>query len=130
MLGRRGEPAPVAEVLRVDGDRARLVVPGERADELGRLDVRLVAQRDEAREPEADPGRLRADLEREVAALGDEADRAARQVLRDELELGAGVEDAEAVGSQQARAAGPRDRGDGGVTRPAGIAVAFAAGDR
>ena len=85
--GGRGERAAVAEVLGVEGDQPRRLVRGERAHQLGRLDVDLVAERGEAREAEPDRRDAAADLEREVAALGDQADRAAREVVGDELEL-------------------------------------------
>ena len=74
--GRRGEPAPVAEILGVERDQARRLVQRERAHELRGLQVDLVAERGEPREAEPDRRGAAADLEREVAALGDQADRA------------------------------------------------------
>ena len=66
-------------------------------DQLRGLDVGLVPERDEAREAEPELGADHADLEREVAALRDEPDRARLELLRAELELRSGVVDAEAV---------------------------------
>ena len=66
-------------------------------DQLCGLNVRLVAERDEAREPEPELGADHADLEREVPALRDEPDRAGLELFRAELELRAGVVDAEGV---------------------------------
>ena len=43
------------------------------------------------------------ELERQVAALGDEPDRARRELVRGQAEVGRGVEDAEAVGAEQHR---------------------------
>ena len=96
-LAGAGELAPVAKVFEIDGDELRRLVLGERLDQLRSLNVRLVAERDEAREPEPELGADHADLECEVAALGDEPDRAGFEVFRAELELRAGVVDAEAV---------------------------------
>ena len=91
------ELPPVAEVLAVERDQPGRLVVGERRDQLGRLHVGLVAERDEAGEPEAELGPDHPDLEREIPALGDEADRAGLELLRADLELGARVVDAEAV---------------------------------
>jgi hypothetical protein len=104
-------------------------VRGERAHQLRRLDVDLVAQRGEAREAEPDRGHAAADLEREVAALGDQADRAAREVVGDELELGGRVEDPEAVGPEHAHARRADAGGEGKVPRAPGVAVLLAAAD-
>ena len=95
------ELTAVAEVLEVDSDQPGGLVRGERLDQLGRLHVRLVPQRNEAREAEPELGPDHADLEREVAALRDETDRPGLQLLRAELELGAGVVDTEAIGPDQ-----------------------------
>ena len=79
------------------------LVGGEGVDELGGAEVGLVAQRGKAREPEPLGGGHQPELEREVAALGDEPDGAGRQRVGDELEPPPGVEDAQAVGSEQHR---------------------------
>ena len=128
-LARGRERAPVAEVLDVDGDQLGRGVPGQLADQLRDLHVGLVADRDEARE--AQPGALgeHPDLEREVAALGDQPDRAAREVVRHEIELRAGVEHAEAVRAEQDRPGGARPLGERAVARAAGIAVGRARRD-
>ncbi len=73
--GARGldEGASVGHVLGVDGDRARRLVAGQVLDELREADVGLVADRGEARQPEAAALEQHADLEREVARLRDQA---------------------------------------------------------
>ena len=110
-----GELAPVAEVLEVDGDQPRGLVRGERLDQLGRLDVRLVPERDEAREAEPELGAHHADLEREVSALRDEADRAGLELLRAKLEPRAGVVDAEAIRPDEDGAGGAHALDDGAL---------------
>src|ERR687891_206175 len=94
--GRGGERATVAEVLDVQRNDLRAVVRRQLADEVRRLEIGLIAKRDEARE--AEPGLLGEDsqLEREVAALRDEPDPPGRQRVRHELELRGGVEHAQA----------------------------------
>src|SRR6478752_2637937 len=89
--------AAISEVLAVDADHARRLVLGERGDELGDADVRLVADRDRPREAEAVVLEQESDLEQDVAALREEPDRPGRQRCRRELELARAVEDAEAV---------------------------------
>ena len=84
----RGRTPSVAEVLEVHGDNSRGLVRGERLDELGRLNVGLVPERDEAGETEPELGAHHADLKREVSALRDEADRAGLELLRAKLEPG------------------------------------------
>ena len=131
LAGRDGGPhegATVAEVLAVDGDHARRLVVRELGDELGRLQIGLVAERDEPGKTEADLAGEQRELEREVPALRDEPDRAAGERVRRELELRSGVEDTEAIRSEQdrARAAHPLD--DGVLTRAAGLAALPEAG--
>ena len=101
--GRLGERPAVAEILHVDADHAGRLVRRERGHELGRVQVGLVAHRDEPREPEAEVGEQQSGLERDVAALGDEPDRAARQRVRRQVELGLRVEDPEAVRAYEHR---------------------------
>ena len=110
--GRVHEGAPVAEVLGVDGDHLGRLVLGERGDELRKVDVGLVPDRGEPREAELDRAREDAELEGEVAALRDQADRALRELVRGDAEVGARVEDAEAVRPEQHRTgiAHPRDQ--------------------
>src|SRR5205807_8246023 len=91
----------------IDADHPRPLVPGERGEELGGADVRLVADRDRAREAEAGVLQQEPDLEQDVAALRDEADGAGRQRRRRELELGRAVEEAEAVRADQDGIRGP-----------------------
>ena len=101
--GRPRERPSRPEVLDVDADHPGLVVRGERLHDLGRLEVGLVAERDEARDPEAEVGGEQRDLEGEVPALGDEPDRTGDEVARREVELGRGVVDAHAVRPEQDR---------------------------
>ena len=117
---RRRERPPVAEVLGVEGDQLGRVVGGERADEVGRLEIDLVARRDEAREPERGLAGQQPQLQREVAALGDQADRAGRQRVGDELEARRGVEHPEAVRPEQRHAGLAHARPARGLARPAG----------
>ena len=98
------ERAPVGHVLGVDGDRARRLVPGEVLDQLGQPYVGLVADRGEAREPEAAALEQHAELEREIAGLRDQPDRAARIVVRGHVELGQRVEHPDAVRAEHDRA--------------------------
>jgi hypothetical protein len=100
------EGAPVEEVLAVHGDDLRPRVGGIGLQQVGRGQVGLVAQRGEARD--ADPALLeeQAQLERHVAALGDDADRARGHGRGGELEALGGVGDAEAVGAEQHRPGG------------------------
>jgi hypothetical protein len=102
--GRVDERAAVAEVLGVDGDRAGLGMLAEGGHELGQVDVGLVADRREAGEPEPRRAGQDAQLERQVAALGDEPDRPGRELVRGQPEIRGRVVDAEAVGPEQHRA--------------------------
>ena len=97
--GARGldEGAAVGDVLGVDRDRARRLVPGEVLDEIGQADVGLVADRGEAREPEAAALEQHAELDREIARLRDQADRARGVVVGGDVELRERVVDADAV---------------------------------
>ncbi len=97
------ELAAVAEVLDIQGDRLREFVRGHRVDQLSGRQVGLVSERDEPREAEPSLLREQADLEREIAALGDHRDRSRWEIVGGELELGFGVEDPQAVGPDQHR---------------------------
>ena len=99
-----GQLPAVAEVLDVEGDQFGLVVRGELRDELGGAEVGLVAQRREAREAQPLGRGEQPELQRQVAALGDQPDRARRQRAGHELQLLSGVQHAEAVGAEQHRA--------------------------
>ena len=98
------EGAAVPEVLAVDADHAGVLVRCERLDELGRLDVGLVPERREARDADAVLGAEQAQLEREVAALGDDPERAGLELVHAEIERGGCVVDAEAVRAEHHRA--------------------------
>ena len=95
---------PSDDVLGVDRDRARRLVPGEVLDQLGQPHVGLVADGGEAREPEAAALEQHAELEREIAGLRDQPDRAARIVVRGHVELGQRVEHPDAVRAEHDRA--------------------------
>ena len=94
--GPRERPA-VAKVLAVDADHAGVLVRCERLDELGGLDVGLIAERGEARDADAVLCAEQAQLEREVATLGDHPERAWGELVHAEIERGCCVVDAEAV---------------------------------
>ena len=94
--GPRERPA-VAEVLAVDADHAGVLVGRERLDELRGLDVGLVPERGEARDADAVLRAEQAQLEGEVAALGDDPERAGRELVHAEVERRRCVVDAEAV---------------------------------
>src|SRR5207245_9147917 len=94
--GCTSERAPVAEVLHVQRDQPRRLVAGEALDELRCLEIRLVAERREAREAEPFALRQQRELQRQVAALRDQPDRARREIdPRPGTELGIALEDAE-----------------------------------
>src|SRR5258708_27238695 len=72
--------------------------------QLGRFEICLVAERREPREAETSARREQPELERQVAALRDQADLAGREIdPRREIELRVAVEDAEAVRPEQDR---------------------------
>jgi hypothetical protein len=102
-VGCPGELPPVPKVLAVESDHAGLLVLGEDIDQLGRLEVGLVAERDEARESQARVSREHPDLESQVAALGDEADRPARNRVRAQVEVRGRIEDPQTVRSDEQR---------------------------
>ena len=93
--------ATVAEVLDVEHDQPGLSVAGEVGEQIRGGEVGLIAERGEAGEPEALGSGQLTELEGQIAALGDQADRARRQRVRGQLELLRGVEHPEAVGSEQ-----------------------------
>src|SRR5207247_11300716 len=98
------ERAPVAKVLDVERDQVRAVVSRELLEQLGRFEIGLIAERREAREAEPFAVGEQPELEREVAALRDQPDRAGRKVNpRREVELRISVVDAEAVRAEEQR---------------------------
>src|SRR5262249_44924575 len=113
-----GELPAVPEVLAVDADEGRLLVRGRRADQLRGLEVGLVAERGEPRDAEPDLAREQRDLDREVPAREDQADRPGSEVARAEIELARPVVDAEAVRSQEDGAGLADARDDGALPRP------------
>ncbi len=115
-----GKGTPVPEVLDVDADHTRVAVRGERLHELRRLDVGLVPEGGEPRDTDAVVGREEAQLEGEVAALGDDPELPRGELVRAEVEVRGGVVHAEAVGAEHD---GPRLANalhDGGFPGPAG----------
>ena len=110
--GRRDERAAVDHVLGVDGHRAGAVVVHARVHQVHHREVGLVAQRDEPRDAQVPLRQQRRQVEHQVAALAEHGDLTRREHRVRQLQLGAGVRDAEAVGADQHRAAGPGD-GDG-----------------
>lgn len=98
------EAAAVPEVLHVRRDRPRGLMGDQGLQGVGGVDVALVAERDEAREARARALKVAADLQGQVAALRDEAEAAGREVAPAEPELARRVDDAHAVGAQQAGA--------------------------
>ena len=107
------EPATVAEVLEVDADHPRGLVLRELLDELGRLEVGLIADRDETGDAEADLLAEQRDLDRQVAALRDQAEMARDEVARGEVELGLAVVDPHAVRPDENGARGANALHDG-----------------
>ena len=101
--GRVDERPAVAEVLGVDGDQLRAIVGGERRHQLSEVDIGLVTDRRKPREAHLDLPRQDPELERQVPALRDEADRAGRELVRRQAQVGRGIEDAEAVRAEQHR---------------------------
>jgi len=97
------------KVLGVYGDHAGRLVCRVGLDELGDVEVGLVANRHEARESHACLGGDQCQLDPEVAALRDQADRSGRELARCQVQLADGVRHAEAVRAdeQSARRADP-----------------------
>ena len=102
--GGRRERAPVAEVLRVDGDQLGGGMLGVGGDQLGHVEVGLVADRREPREAERVTPRHQAQLERQVSALRDQPDRPGRELVRAEAQIAGRVIHTQAVGAEQHRA--------------------------
>ena len=75
-------------------------------DEVGRAEVGLVAERDEAGEPVSACGQEAADFKGHVAALRQQRNPPGGQRVRRKGERGAGVEHTEAVRTEQHRARG------------------------
>jgi hypothetical protein len=107
--GARERPA-VEEVLAVDGDRLRAGVLRVGPQQVGGGQVGLVAERGEARDAHRTLLQEQAELERDVAALGDEPDRAGRHRRGGELQPLGGVRHSQAVGPEEHRAGRPDAR--------------------
>ena len=92
------EGAAVLDVLRVEADDARLGIGEEVLDQLGRADVRAVADRDEAAVAQSARPAAQEDIHAESAALRDHANRARlRAGAADEGDLAARGVHAQAV---------------------------------
>lgn len=117
--GGRHERAAVAEVLAVHRDHIGAGVRRARADDVGDAEICLVAEGYEAREAVTARGQEPGQLQRHVAALGQQCDPSGRHRVRRQVQLGRGVQHAEAVRAQQqrARVADPLD--DAFLQRPA-----------
>ncbi len=107
----RANARPSLQLLGVHDHRARRRVADERAQDLGRVDVGLVADGDEAREAEVVLGHAQVELLAEAAALRDQTDGAGQDVeVGDGEQLAGRVGDAEAVGPDEQSARGPQAR--------------------
>ena len=119
-LARGGdERTAVAHVLGVDGDGARPLVVGAGQHQVGERDVGLVAERDEARDPETARVQERVDVERDVAALRQNRDGAGVEGVGRELQRRRGVDDTEAVRADERRASAAHATDDLVLERPA-----------
>ena len=99
-LSGASERSPVAEVLAVDGDHPGVRVGREGRDELGGFEVGLIPERRDPRDPDPVLAAQEAQLQDEVAALGDDAQRAGREIVHAEIEGGGCVVEAERVGAE------------------------------
>ena len=81
-----------------------------RVHEVDDPEVRLVADRDEPGHAQAAVGQEAGEVERQVAALAEHGHVAGREQRRGQLEAGRGVDDAEAVGTDQHGAGVAGDR--------------------
>ena len=128
--GGPGKGAPVAEVLAVERDHLRRLVLPESSDQLGDVEIGLIAEGDDSREAEADLRCQPARLQREIPALRNESDRTSRKAVRGELEPTACVEDAEAVRAEEDGSVGSHALHDGPLAgSPRLAALAEACGD-
>ena len=107
------EPATVAEILEIDADHPRGLVRRELLDELCRFEVGLIADRDETGDAEAKVLAEQRDLDRQVAALRDQAEMARDEIARGEVELGLAVVQPHAVRSDQNGSRGANALHDG-----------------
>ena len=101
---RLGQRPAVAEVLDVEGDHLRRLVATEVGDEVGDLEVGLVADRCDPGEAEADVGGQPRQLQGYVSTPADQADRPRGRGTEPQIELGAGVRNSPAVGAEHHRA--------------------------
>ena len=104
------EGAAVDDVLGVDGDGPRSLVADARVQEVDEPEVRLVAERDEPGHAQPSVGHESGEVEDQVAALAEHGHVAGGEDGVGQLEPGRGVDDPEAVGTDQHRAGAARDR--------------------
>ena len=104
------EGPAVDDVLGVDRDGPRPVVADARVQEVDDPEVRLVAERDEAGHAQAAVGQEPGEVEHQVAALAEHGHVAGGEYGVGQLEPGRGVDDAEAVGTDQDGAGVASDR--------------------
>src|SRR6476469_6426830 len=94
--GRR-QVSSLMKVFGVNSDHARWLVHRVRLDQLGHIEVGLVADGYETREPNARLGGDQSELDAEVAALRDQPDRPRSELARCQVQLADRVGDAETV---------------------------------
>ena len=111
--GRLDEPATVAEILDVDGDRRGRGVGRARVDQLDEGHVGLVAERDEARDAQAPCREQPIQLDGEIATLAEHGHASRRELVRREIRRGRVVNQPKTIGADQhrTRLADPRDQG-------------------
>ena len=102
--------AAVDDVLGVDGDGPGPVVVDARVQEVDDPEVRLVAERDEPGHAQPAVGQESGEVEDQVAALAEHGHVAGGQHGVGQLEPGRGVDDPEAVGTDQHGAGAASDR--------------------
>ena len=104
------EGAAVDDVLGVDGDGPRSLVADARVQEVDDPEVRLVAERDEPGHAQPAVGQESGEVEDQVAALAEHGHVTGGEDGVGQLQPGRGVDDPEAVGTDQHRAGAARDR--------------------
>ena len=106
LIRRSSEVEAIAHLFGIDDHGASGFVANEGAQHRGRIHIGLIADRDEAREPESELAEPQVELLAEAAALRDQADAAGTHIeVRHGEQLAASVGNAEAVGPHE-RSAG------------------------
>ena len=104
------EGPAVDDVLGVDGHGPGPLVVQAGMQEVDEAEVRLVAERDEPGHAQAAVGQQAGEVEHQVAALAEHRHVTGREHGVRQLEPGRGVDDPEAVGTDQDRASSASDR--------------------